>query len=69
MKKARISFYLDTDLKERLEDLSRRTREPMGEYIHEALENLIEKYESTEKDRIEEDNSRLPVGERPGRIT
>ena len=69
MKKTRISFYLDTDLKERLEDLSRRTREPMGEYLHEALENLIEKYESTEKKRIEKDNSRPPVGVRPGRVS
>lgn len=45
MKKVRVSLWVGARQKERLEELSRNKRILISEYIHEAIEDLLNKYE------------------------
>ena len=45
MKKVRVSLWVDTCQKERLTELSRKERILISEYIQEAIEDLLKKYE------------------------
>jgi predicted DNA-binding protein len=45
----KISTYLSQDLAEGLKALSDRTRVPQAAYFREAVEDLLKKYEKTER--------------------
>jgi predicted DNA-binding protein len=47
----KVSTYLSRDLLERLKALSERTRVPQAAYFREAIEELLKKYEESNKKR------------------
>lgn len=49
MKKIRFTTYITEDLKQRLEKLSQETRVPQAQYVQEAIEDLLGKYEESKK--------------------
>ena len=54
MKKSRVFFWIDIQQKERLEDLSRKTRVLLSEYVKEAIEDLLEKHEEQSVGPVQE---------------
>lgn len=45
MKKVRFTTYITEDVREKLKELSDKTRVPQAQYVQEAIENLIIKYQ------------------------
>ena len=49
MEKIRFTTYITKDVQERLKQLSKETRVPLAQYIQEAIEDLLKKYEDKSK--------------------
>jgi predicted DNA-binding protein len=49
MKKIRFTTYIAEDIKLKLEELSKVTRVPQAQYVQEAIEDLLRKYEESSK--------------------
>ena len=49
MDKIRFTTYVTKDVNKRLKTLSKETRVPQAQYVQEAIEMLLEKYENHAK--------------------
>lgn len=47
--KKRYTVYMKTETKDKLHELSEITRVPMSQYVEEAIEDLLKKYEDEMK--------------------
>jgi predicted DNA-binding protein len=48
LKRKRISSVVDPELWEKLQKLSKETRVPVAQYLDEAIEDLLKKYQKGE---------------------
>ena len=60
MKKTRVFFWINAHQKERLEDLSRRNRVLLSDYLHEAIEDLLSRHEGTTQENVEKEDTDTP---------
>lgn len=54
--KKKQTYYLDADTIININGLSKKTRVPASQYVQEALEDLLKKYESEVKKTNEQSN-------------
>lgn len=47
MEKIRFTSYIEKETFDQLKSLSKETRVPQSQYVQEAIDDLIKKYEST----------------------
>jgi predicted DNA-binding protein len=49
MEKIRFTTYIEKDTAEKLKTLSKETRIPQAQYVQEAIEMLLKKYQNEDK--------------------
>lgn len=48
LKKIRVTTYITKDVRDKLKELSDKTRVPQAQYFQEAVEDLLKKYDKVE---------------------